>query len=153
MSILERWLPYTVSVHLGHTDTIWKVSSNVFCHPWQTEVSTLQDQYHPLLGQQMPLQGEPLDHLLGFGSQRSSWETISFLLLQQWPLNYQKILGRTCALISSAACFRFPIYLSVIFPGTFLQTNVSKIQKSGSRSSSACNALNFFSVESLAVKL
>ena len=30
------------------------------------------------------------------------------------------------------------------FPGTFLQTNVQKILKSGSRSSSACNALNFF---------
>ena len=39
------------------------------------------------------------------------------------------------------------------FPGTFLQTNVQKILKSGSRSSSACNALNFFSGESLGVKL
>ena len=29
------------------------------------------------------------------------------------------------------------------FPGTFLQTNVQKILKSGSRSSSACNALKF----------
>ena len=31
------------------------------------------------------------------------------------------------------------------FPGTFLQTNVQKILKRGSRSCSACNALNFFS--------
>ena len=38
----------------------------------------------------------------------------------------------------------FPLYLPLIFPGTFLQTNVSKILKSGSRSSSASNALNFF---------
>ena len=33
----------------------------------------------------------------------------------------QKYWGRTCA---PDACFRFSIYLSVIFPGTFLQTNV-----------------------------
>ena len=41
------------------------------------------------------------------------------------------------------ACFRFSIHLSVIFPGTFLETNVYKILKSGSRSSKACNVLIF----------
>ena len=37
--------------------------------------------------------------------------------------------------------------------GMVLQTNVQKILKSGSRCFSACNALNFFSVEFLGVKL
>ena len=41
--------------------------------------------------------------------------------------------------------FRFSICLSAFFPGKLLETNVQKILKSGSRSSSACNALNFFS--------
>ena len=31
--------------------------------------------------------GRPLERLPYFGNQRSSWETISFLLLQKWPLN------------------------------------------------------------------
>ena len=62
--------------------------------------------------------------------------------------------GPYCAQISPEACFRFSIHLSAIFPGKFLQTNVYwKILKKGSSSSSACNALNFFSVESLREKL
>ena len=38
----------------------------------------------------------------------------------------------------------FPYIIVCNFPGTFLQTNVQKILKSGSRSSSACNALKCF---------
>ena len=38
----------------------------------------------------------------------------------------------------------FPYYLSVIFPRTFLQTDVEKILKIGPMSSSARNALSFF---------
>ena len=30
--------------------------------------------------------GRPLERLLCFGSQSISWETVSFLLLEQWPL-------------------------------------------------------------------
>ena len=37
--------------------------------------------------------------------------------------------GRTCAQISPEVCFRFSIYLSVMFPRTFLQTNVLKVLK------------------------
>ena len=39
---------------------------------------------------------------------------------------------------------KFVQRLALDFPGTFLQTNVKKILKSGSTSFSACNALTFF---------
>ena len=38
--------------------------------------------------------GRPLERLLCFGSQSVSWETVSFLLLQQWPLNYRRRFWR-----------------------------------------------------------
>ena len=49
----------------------------------------------------------PLGCLPCFGSQRSGWETVSFLLLQQWPLN--------CTL---ASLQRHP---SLFFPAPFTQ--------------------------------
>ena len=38
--------------------------------------------------------GRPFERLPCFGSQRSSWKTISFLLLQQWPLNCRQHIWR-----------------------------------------------------------
>ena len=38
--------------------------------------------------------GRPLERLLCFGSQSVSWETVSFLLLQQWPLNCSRRIWR-----------------------------------------------------------
>ena len=40
------------------------------------------------------LLGAPFECLPCFGSQRSSWETVSFLLLQQWPLNCSQHIWR-----------------------------------------------------------
>ena len=50
------------------------------------------------------------------------------------------------------ACFRFSIYLSVIFPGTFLQTLYRKFYKVV-LGLLAHVTLSIFSVESLGVKL
>ena len=38
--------------------------------------------------------GRPLERLPSFWSQRRSWEKISFLLLQQWPLNCSRCIWR-----------------------------------------------------------
>ena len=58
---------------------------------------------------------------------------------------YQQILGAVTVLkFLQKLALVFQIFVSTFFPATFLQTNVLKILKKGSRSSSACNTLHFF---------
>ena len=79
-------------------DTIWKCickkySSNTLPHVSRPNWSINVVARHPL------------GCLPCFGSQRSGWETVSFLLLQQWPLNC------TLAFLSR--------HLSLFFPAPF----------------------------------
>ena len=60
----------------------------------------------------------PLERLLCFGSHRSSWETISFLLLQQWPLNCSRRIWRLAALIPSVK-YGLSLLLVLFFAQSF----------------------------------
>ena len=57
--------------------------------------------------------GCPLERLPWFGSNRSSWETVSFLLLQQWPLNCSRRIWRLVEIGGSSLALNSPYYITV----------------------------------------